>query len=76
MIAMEGLMRFLGLLFLLFVIPFLSYQSTWAAQPGDCTGKIAFVANVDGNWDLFIVDEDGQNQVRLTNTPYDEGEPC
>jgi len=69
-------MRFLGLLFLLFVTPFLSCKSTWAAQPGDCTGKIAFVANVDGNWDLFIVDEDGQNPVRLTNTPYDEGEPC
>ena len=24
-------------------------------------GKIAFTANLSGNWDLFIMDEDGSN---------------
>jgi surface antigen len=35
-------------------------------------GKIAFVANVNGNWDLFIADDNGQNPQQLTNTTYDE----
>ena len=33
---------------------------------------LAFVANVDGNWDLFVAGEDGKNLTQLTNTPYDE----
>ena len=37
--------------------------------------SLAFVANVDGNWDLFAVDEDGTNLQRLTSTPYDERDP-
>ena len=39
------------------------------------SGEIAFVANVDGNWDLFSVDVDGSGLVRLTETPYDEKNP-
>lgn len=42
---------------------------------GSVYADIAFVANVDGNWDLFSVGEDGKNPVRLTNTPYDEKDP-
>jgi len=37
---------------------------------------IAFVANTDGNWDLFSANDDGKNPVRLTTTPYDEKTPC
>ena len=37
---------------------------------------IAFVANVDGNWDLFTVDDEGRNPVQLTDTPYDEKDPA
>lgn len=37
--------------------------------------RLVFAANVDGNWDLFSVDEDGKNLIRLTSTPYDEKEP-
>ena len=40
-----------------------------------CAG-IAFVANVDGNWDLFTVDDEGRNPVQLTDTPYDEKDPA
>jgi TolB protein len=37
--------------------------------------QLAFVANIDGNWELFAVDEDGGNLLRLTSTPYDEKDP-
>lgn len=74
-IVMGGFMRFHRILLILFVIFSLFHQSAIAAQRECPSGKIAFVANVDGNWDLFIVDKNGQNLVRLTNTPYDENEP-
>ena len=37
---------------------------------------IAFVANVDGNWDLFTMNDNGANLTRLTKTPYDEKAPA
>ena len=37
---------------------------------------IAFVANFDGNWDLFTVSDNGSNPVQLTHTAYDEKDPC
>jgi len=36
---------------------------------------IAFVANVDENWELFKADDNMQNISRLTNTPFDEKNP-
>ncbi len=42
----------------------------------DCLGDMAFVANLDGNWDLFTVDDQGENLTRLTQTPYDEKDPA
>ncbi len=39
------------------------------------SAQIAFVANLDGNWDIFIADPDGKNVVQLTRTPHDENEP-
>jgi TolB protein len=41
----------------------------------DVYADIAFVANVDGNWDLFTVEENGDNLTRLTNTSLDEKDP-
>ena len=32
-------------------------------------GKIAFTSNRDGNWEIYVMDSDGSNQTRLTNTP-------
>lgn len=43
--------------------------------PGNGYSDVAFVANVDGNWDLYAADDDGRNVRRLTNTPYDEKAP-
>ena len=33
---------------------------------------MAFMANLDGNWDLIRIDENGRDFERLTQTPYDE----
>lgn len=41
----------------------------------ESSGKIAFVANLEGNWDLFMMNADGNNLVRLTQTPLDERAP-
>lgn len=45
------------------------------AEGAQSKGKIAFVANVEGNWDLFIMEGDGTNLVQLTETPLDERAP-
>ena len=34
------------------------------AENGFC--EIAFVANLNGNWDLFIADNNGNNPIQLT----------
>ena len=36
---------------------------------------IAFIANLDGNWDLFATSDNARNLERLTQTPYDEKDP-
>jgi len=43
---------------------------------GNGYGDMAFVANVDGNWDLFVADDMGKNPFQLTTTEYDEKDPC
>lgn len=42
---------------------------------GNAYSDITFVANVDGNWDLFTADDNGKNPVRLTSTSHDEKDP-
>lgn len=37
--------------------------------------QMAFVAHLDNNWDLFVVDDNGKNPVQLTHTPFDERDP-
>ncbi len=53
---------------LTFFLLLLSVVDTYAETQ---RANLAFVANVDGNWDLFTVEEDGSNLLRLTSTPYD-----
>ena len=31
--------------------------------------KIAFSSKRDGNWEIYVMDTNGQNQVNLTNNP-------
>lgn len=54
---------------------FLLLLSVVDTNAGTQRANLAFVANVDGNWDLFTVEEDGSNLVRITHTPYDEKDP-
>jgi len=61
--------------FLLFAMLALSSEAAAAAQPGVGPEKIAFVANLKGNWDIFMADGDGRNVVQLTDTSHDENEP-
>jgi len=42
--------------------------------PTPC-GKIAFVSNRDGNYEIYVMDADGSNQTRLTNNSANDLEP-
>ena len=37
--------------------------------------RIAFVSNRDGNWEIYVIDIDGQNTRRLTNNPDNDYAP-
>lgn len=39
-------------------------------------GRIAFAANLKGNWDLFLMSSDGSGLTQLTDTPLDERQPA
>jgi len=39
------------------------------------TEDIAYMANPDGDWDLYLVKSDGSNIRRLTNSPANDGLP-
>ena len=41
------------------------WQPSWSP---DGT-KIAFSSKRDGNWEIYVMDASGQNQVNLTNNP-------
>lgn len=43
-----------------------------AGQPG---GQIAYTSGVDGDYDVWIMDGDGTDEVNLTNDPSSEGSP-
>jgi TolB protein len=39
------------------------------------TGSLSFLANLDGNWDVFFWKDFKEQPIRLTQTPYDEKLP-
>jgi TolB protein len=45
-------------------------------KPTEVSGRIAFVANQSGNWELWTINADGTNPVQLTQTPLDERFPA
>ncbi len=57
-------------IYLLLAIFLLVSPLTAAAQ-----GKIAFTSDRDGNKEIYVMNSDGTNQTRLTNTPADDFEP-
>jgi Tol biopolymer transport system component len=42
-----------------------------AVVPGD-NGRIVFASTRDGNSEIYVMDADGSNQIRLTNHPADD----
>jgi TolB protein len=48
---------------------------SFVARQETTKGHIAFVANVNGNWDLFMMDGEGARLVQLTQTAADERSP-
>jgi TolB protein len=46
-----------------------------AAFPGR-DGKIAYVGQVGGNFDIYAMNPDGSGQVDLTNNPGLDGQPA
>jgi hypothetical protein len=59
---------------LLLALPLLTqYARQQPAQPEPARGggRIAFVANLKGNWDMFLMNGDGSGLVQLTDTPLD-----
>ena len=47
------------------------WQPSWSP---DGT-KIAFSSKRDGNWEIYVMDANGQNQVNLTNNPASDQNP-
>lgn len=53
---------------LLTLIVLSSVRSAWATFPGK-NGRIAFVANRNGSWQLYTMNPDGTDIVQITNLP-------
>lgn len=63
---------------LLVALPFVTQCARQQSAPPERAkggGKIAFVANRNGNWDLFLMNGDGGGLAQLTDTPLDERQP-
>ena len=47
-----------------------------SAPPSLSGGKIAFVSDRDGNWEIYVMNADGSNQTRLTYNKVYDNEPA
>ena len=54
-----------------FLLDPLAKSPDWSPTGED----IAYMANPDGNWDLYLIDSEGRNARRLTDSPAIEGLP-
>src|SRR6266480_4416031 len=51
-------------------------SSASAAAKHVSNGKIAFMSDRSGNQDIFVMNEDGSNQIQLTNSVGQDGVPA
>lgn len=68
--SLLALFLFFACLFL-----FLHGQETYATEYSPPSSQLAFVAYIEGSWDLFVISDNGTGLKRLTNTPFDERNP-
>ena len=68
------LLPVLALIFLVQCAPSAPGPQEPAREP--TAGKIAFVANRKGNWDLFVMNGDGTGLTQLTDTAIDGRQPA
>src|ERR1700755_1737949 len=63
---------------LLLALPLLTQCARQRPAPPEPSGggRIAFVANRKGDWDLFLMNGDGTGLTQLTDTPLDERQPA
>ncbi|HKS29784.1 MAG TPA: hypothetical protein VJS44_18315 [Pyrinomonadaceae bacterium] len=74
-------MLFLNLLLLALALAFFTQcasrqQAQQEQRREKAGGKVAFVANLKGNWDLFVMNSDGTELTQLTDTFLDERAPA
>jgi len=50
-----------------------SWDNGWAYSPD--SKQIAFTSDRDGNWEIYVMDTNGQNISRLTENPAQDGWP-
>lgn len=67
---------FISLLVALLFLTQCTRRPTAPPEPAMGGGKIAFVANLKGNWELFLMKGDGTELAQLTDTPLDERQPA
>lgn len=63
----------------LLILPFLTNcarQKDVRPEQSKSSGRIAFIANLKENWDLFVMNGDGTGLTRLTDTSLDERQPA
>jgi TolB protein len=49
----------------------MNYAPTWSPD----SQKIAFYSTRDGDWEIYVIESDGSQLARLTNSPGYDGEP-
>ena len=57
------------------VVMLLAAGSTWATFPGE-NGRIAWVTDIDGNWEIHSIEPDGSGRTNLTNHPATDEDPA
>ena len=50
-------------------------NDSWRLKVTGLVGKIAFVSDRDGDYEIYVMDEDGSNQTRLTNDSNPQTNP-